>query len=479
MLKISIYITKGFYKICIFLIIFIFSVQTKLISQNNYPQKPLDKKNMSNSSALPSWAFDATIYEVNIRQYTPEGTIKAFTAHLPRLHKMGIKILWLMPIFPISHNKRKGTLGSYYAVSDYYAINPEFGEMTDLDALVTLAHQLDIKVILDWVPNHTGYDHVWINSHPRYYTLNKQGEPQVPRDKSGKLTDWTDVAELNYENMELRQAMLDALLYWVQKHHIDGFRFDMAELVPLDFWHQVYKSLSAYNCFLIGESQDPSYFDRAFQVQYGWSFHHLMKDIAMGKTSPVALDKLVKSNITENPSGAVTMQFIDNHDENSWQQTMRKRFGPGYKTFGVLAFTLPGIPLMYSGQESDLNKSLRFFEKDTIDFGNFPSQRFYHNLIELKKNNQALWSNNTGEYKYLNTSKPEHVFAFRRDKEANSVIIITNLSGKLQHIKLDKSALSEKTYVKDFTSGKKLLLYPEMEITLGPWDYKIYSYTKK
>ncbi|HQW11831.1 MAG TPA: alpha-amylase family glycosyl hydrolase [Saprospiraceae bacterium] len=428
-----------------------------------------------NSRPLPFWARNAVIYEVNLRQYTPEGTIKAFATHLPRLKEMGIDIIWLMPIFPIGFEKRKGTMGSYYAASDYKAINPEFGTMEDFDSLVSQIHNLGMKVILDWTANHTAYDHIWVASHPDYYYLNDDGKPRIPLDDHGNQTDWTDVADLNYNNPELRSAMSDAMMFWIDYHRIDGFRCDMAFYVPLDFWQNVKKELDKKgDYFMLAESERPDFFDNSFQVQYGWTYHHLMKDIAQGRKQASALNDLVMSDAQNYPPGAIKMQFIDNHDENSWNKTMLERFGPGFKVFALLNFTMPGIPLMYSGQEADLNKSLRFFEKDTIDFGQLKSATFYRKLIQLHHDHSALWSGvYGGNYHYLTNNQNEKVYSFSREDNQERIVIIANLSAQAVTMKFTDPDLLRPIKFLDFNSNKKVVVSNSTSINLAPWESKI------
>ena len=434
----------------------------------------LDKINMADTVRFPDWVKNGVIYEVNIRQFTPEGTLKAFEAHLFRLKNLGVDILWLMPVFPIGKVDRKGSMGSYYSVSDYHSINPDMGNMQDFDRLIAKAHALGFKVILDWVANHTAHDHNWVTDHPDFYLRDSTGAPQIPVDNSGHPTDWTDVVDLDYNNQVMRDSMREAMMYWIDKHHIDGFRCDIAGFVPLDFWQSVRKELDKRGNYLfLGECEESNYYN-AFQVQYGWTYFHLWEDIAKGKRPASGIDTLVQTDLSKNPANALKMLFIDNHDENSWNHTMQERFGPGYKTFAVLAFTLPGIPLMYSGQESDLAKSLRFFEKDTINFGAFASTGFYHKLIELRHDNEALWSGTSGgDYTELCQSQPTQVFAFRRKTANQEIMVIANLSQQETNVQWCPGQVNNAQY-KDLMSGASVELGESYQLTLKPWEYHIF-----
>lgn len=272
--------------------------------------------NQDTSTVNPEhWWSDANIYEVNIRQYSPEGTIAAFQTHLPRLKEMGVEILWLMPIFPISEEKRKGSLGSYYAVSDFTQVNPEFGTMEEMQALVEAIHALDMRVILDWVPNHTGWGHTWITTHPDFYTQDIEGNIIDPiNPETGESWGWTDVADLNYNNQEMRAAMIEDMLYWVREVGVDGFRCDVAGEVPDDFWASASKALRSANkeIFMLAEAEHPPHRNEGwFNMNYGWSFHHLMNDIAKGEKNALDIDTWLKEENSKYDKG-LYMQFLTN-----------------------------------------------------------------------------------------------------------------------------------------------------------------------
>lgn len=331
--------------------------------------------------AHPDWSRNAVIYEVNTRQYTPEGTFDAFAAHLPRLKELGVDILWFMPIHPISEVNRKGTLGSYYAVRDYKAVNPEFGNLESFKKVVDEAHKLGMKVIIDWVPNHTGCDNAWVTQHPDWYKLNEEGKMYGPYD-------WTDVFQLDYSNPELRKGMIDALSYWLREADIDGFRCDVAGMVPVDFWNEAREALDGVkgkgNIFMLAEATEPELLQAAFDMDYNWPMKDLQNAVAdtrgaytfvrPGEKEKATLDRKDANDIAEMvadqrkvfPAGSYMMNMVTNHDLNSWEGTEYERYGVYLPAMTALTYILPGMPLIYSGQEVQLDRALEFFEKDQI-----------------------------------------------------------------------------------------------------------------
>ncbi|MFI5171224.1 MAG: alpha-amylase family glycosyl hydrolase [Chitinophagales bacterium] len=414
-------------------------------------------------SQAPEWSKDLTIYEVNIRQYTPEGTFDEFTEQLPRLQEMGAGILWLMPVQPIGKLNRKGSLGSYYSISDYTATNPEFGKMKDFKKLVDEAHKKDMYVILDWVANHTSWDHVWMKEHFDYYTTDKDGKVIPP------VADWSDVADLNYDNRQMRMAMINAMKFWITETNIDGFRCDVGMMVPDDFWKEAFTELRKVkpDIFLLAEAEGKQFHDDGFNMTYGWERHHAMNQIAKGNRKPAYLDSLIKSDLKTYPSGSYFMNFTSNHDENSWNGTEFERMGDAAKTFAVLSATIPGMLLIYSGQEVGMNKRLRFFDKDTInwlDDRNFTP--LYKRLIEIKKENPALWNGEYGGNYARVDCNNENVYAYIREKNNNKVLVIMNLSNQPQTIKFN-SQMGK--YTSAFGGTQKIKENKKME--LGPWQY--------
>ncbi|MCB2219110.1 MAG: alpha-glucosidase C-terminal domain-containing protein [Bacteroidetes bacterium] len=441
---------------------------TLVLGGCNSPQQPAQEQESSitpEGVIHPDWSKNANIYEVNIRQYTPEGTIKAFEEHLPRLREMGIDILWLMPIHPIGEKNRKGTLGSYYSVKDYKAVNSEMGTMDDFKSFVRTAHGMGFKVILDWVANHTAWDNQWIYDHPEWYTKDSTGQMVAPYD-------WTDVADLNYDEPGLRDAMMDALKFWVAEADIDGYRCDVASEVPTDFWNRARKELDAIKpVFMLAEAEAVDLHEKAFDMTYAWELHHIYNEIAKGKMNAMDVDTYFMKMDTTYPFSAYRMNFITNHDENSWNGTIKERLGDGAEVFAMLSFTLPGMPMLYNGQEVGLDKRLEFFEKDMIKW-DLTSQwlPFYSRLIDLKHNNVALWNGEFGSpYERVHTSADDRVLAFVRQKGDNAIFVVANLSGEPVEFEFT-GALLKGPFVDGFT-GEEIEWKDEM--LLSPWGYKL------
>ena len=416
------------------------------------------------------WSNDAVMYEVNVRQFTPEGTFNAFASHLPRLKELGVEILWLMPIHPIGEKNRKGSLGSYYSIRDYKAVNPEFGTIEDFKSLVNKAHEMGFKVLIDCVANHSSWDNVWMENHKDWYTQDSLGNIIPP------VADWSDVADLNYNNAEMRAAMLDAMKFWVKETNIDGYRCDYAGGVPTDFWETARVALDSIKpVFMLAENEDAlDLLNKAFDCNYGWTVHHLMNEIYKGEKSATdILGYFAKADSTY-PAGKYILNFTSNHDENSWQGTEYERLGASAKTFAALSFTLPGMPLIYTGQEAGLNKRLLFFEKDEIDWKTDTTMTpFYAKLIDLKQENPALWNGAAGsKINFLPTSDVQKLLVFTREKENNTVLVIMNLSGA----PLSGTYKTESTKtLKDWFSGENIALAAENKVELQPWECRIYT----
>jgi glycosidase len=402
-----------------------------------------------------AWSKSANIYEVNIRQYTAEGTFTAFAAHLPRLKKMGVDILWIMPIQPIGEQNRKGTLGSYYAVRDYTAINPEFGTLEQFRALVKQAHALGMHVIIDWVANHTAFDNPWVTEHSDWYLKNAKGEIYPVTYNEGTTPEyWTDVTGLDWSKPGLWQGMTDAMAFWVRETGIDGFRCDVASKVPTPFWNQARAALDKIRpMFMLAEADNPDLHERAFDMTYGWDTMGLFKDIAKGKADARALKAFLAHPPKVFPADAYRMHFTTNHDENSWQGSDAELYGPAFKAMAVLAATLPGMPLIYGGQESGLDKRLEFFEKDPVQWKQYQYAPFYKSLLELKHANPALWNGPYGGPVQVIDTGNDKVFAFQRKMGSNVVSVTVNLSGAPQ----------------------SYAVHGQKPGTLSAWDYRIAS----
>ncbi len=416
------------------------------------------------------WSRRATIYEVNIRQYTPQGTFKAFEQELPRLQKMGVGILWLMPINPLGQKNRKGTLGSYYSVRDYLAVNPEYGTKQDLTDLVKKAHELGMKVIVDWVANHTSWDNPLITQHPDWYKKDAAGNIIPP------VKDWTDVAGLDYSKPGLSKYMTDALAYWIKEADIDGYRCDVAGMVPVTFWHDAIPELKKIKpVFMLAEDESPKMHDTGyFDATYSWEVYHMMNEIYKGHKTADKFDSLLADEAKRFPKDAYRMRFTTNHDENSWNGTEYERLGAGVKAFTVLTFTLPGIPLIYSGQESALSKRLRFFDKDTIPWHHYPMESFFSTLTQLKNKNKLIAAGEMGgEFVKISTSNDKAVYAFLRKKPHRQLFVLLNLSQTEQTVKLAGNAF-EGHYREVFTGHPKDWA-ANASVKLAPWEYFVFE----
>ncbi len=378
------------------------------------------------------WTRQAVIYQINVRQFSPEGTFKAVQSDLQRLKRLGVDILWLMPIQPIGKLNRKGTLGSYYSISDYTAVNPEFGTLADAKALVSAAHQLGFKVILDWVANHTAWDHGWATAHKDWYKLNAKGEIYAVTFNEGQPSEehWDDVVALNYKSPGLRTAMIDAMKFWVRETGLDGFRCDVASLVPTDFWVRARKELDAIKpMFMLAESDAVDlHTSGAFDMTYSWDLaDQVFKKIGKGEAGAPLLREWLAKQPAGYPAHAYRMRFTSNHDFNSWHGTDADLYGDAYPALAVLSFTLPGMPLIYNGQESRLTKKLAFFEKDAIDWKTYELSEFYASLAALKHQHPALAAGQYGAPVKLVDSPPD-IVAFERRLDQDLVRVAVNLS---------------------------------------------------
>lgn len=442
-----------------------------------------DRDSTFTSVRHPEWSRNAVIYEVNLRQYTDSGTVTAFERELPRLRDLGVDILWFMPIHPISEKNRKGELGSYYAVRDYKAFNPEFGTVEQFKKVVDKAHDMGMKVILDWVPNHTGCDNVWLADHPDWYARNDEGEMYGPYD-------WTDVYKLDYNNKEMRAAMVDALKFWLTEVGVDGFRCDVASEVPVDFWDETRPQLdSVKEVFMLAEASVPALQRNGFDMGYNWPMKDLFSAIAATsgqytfadaegnvKEFPakhaVDIDTLLALQELEYPRDTYLMNMITNHDLNSWEGTERQRLGNLADAFAVLSYTLPGMPLIYTGQETGMDRALEFFVKDT------PPQweprnsyfDFYRKLNHLKHTQPALQAGiDGGEVKRYPT-KSDDLYIFSREVENARVYVFVNLGAKTENVEYIAESPQPDATTIDFFAGKQA----DFPTSLAPGEYRVF-----
>ncbi|GMU87297.1 MAG: alpha-amlyase [Ignavibacteriales bacterium] len=421
---------------------------------------------------IPDWCRNKTIYEVNLRQFTPGGSIKEFREHLPRLKEMGVGILWFMPIHPVGVVNRKGTLGSYYSVKDYKDIDPTYGTKEDFRALVNEIHSMGMYIIIDWVANHTAWDNPWAQSNPEFYSKDKEGNFTPPRG-----TDWSDVIQLDYSKKEMRLAMTNALEYWVREFDIDGYRCDVAAMVPTDFWDGVYKKLSAIKpVFMLAEAHEPALHKNAFHMTYAWDTFNLMKDVAKGKEKPDEFLKKAKKQDMPYPPQGMRMRFTSNHDENSWNGTEFELFGDATLAYSVIAATLPGMHLIYTGQEAGNKKRLAFFEKDPVDWSDLSRAEFYKKLNLLKSKNSALYNGTKGgSMEHIKHSNGK-VITYLRRNGSDAVLVVVNVTSSSQTTGI--KALKGLPEMSDIFSDAKIALAGDVSVTLQPNEYRIYVFTK-
>ncbi len=368
------------------------------------------------------WTRNAVVYELNTRQATAEGTFAAAEKKLPELKELGVDVVWLMPVCPIGEKGRKGTLGSYYAIKDYRAVNPEFGTLEDFDHFVATAHGLGLKVIIDWVANHTSPDNAWVTEKPAdWYVRDAEGNTIVEYD-------WTDIAKLNYGNADMRAEMEDCMRFWLDRG-IDGFRCDVAYQVPQDFWSDAFtKFRNEYprRLYFLAEGEEAWLHEAGFDATYAWKLHHLLNDIARGKAGADSLASYIKWNSENYPAHAARLSFTSNHDENSWSGTEFERMGDAWKAMAVLCWTLPSSqPLVYTGQEVGYNHRFEFFEKDPMpDWHHNATTDFYTYLNNIKHAHPALASDSTG-FEILSCADSQ--FVFRRFLDEDSVTVSVQL----------------------------------------------------
>jgi len=425
------------------------------------------------------------IYEANIRQYSPEGTFNAFTKDIPVLKELGVKIIWVMPINPISKIKRKATeevftseiedekerekyLGSYYSVSDYKAINPEFGNLKDFKKMVEVAHDNGIYLIIDWVPNHTGWDHPWITAHPDWYTQDKDGNIIDPIDPgTGKSWGWTDVADLNYDKQDMRDEMIADMKYWVTEADVDGFRVDVAHNVPVEFFNRALAELKKVKpLFMLAEAEKHELFQAGYDMQYAWEGHHLLNKIAKGEANAGDFGKYIKKQESLLGVEDFNMNFVTNHDENSWGGTLGERMPNSKELFTSLTYLMPGMPLIYSGQEYDLDHRLKFFEKDQIP----KTKGAYFDLLQKLgslKNTSVSLNGGKKAASYATINSGDDVIAFTRSKNNESISFVGNVSNKVQELKGLQGSFQ------DYLGDAKIDIQENQALQLAPWEFKI------
>ena len=437
--------------------------------QTSSKKEDIIQTTTSEEQTFPNKLAGSTIYEVNIRQFTPEGTIEAFSDHLPRLKDLGVDVLWLMPIHPISETNRKGSLGSYYAPQDYKGVNPEFGTIDDFKNLLNKAHEMGFYLILDWVPNHTGRDHPWITEHPEFYVRDENGD--VTYESMSPEDVWWDTALLDNSNPDTRKAMINAMRFWVELG-VDGFRLDhgCGDKIPLYLWEEARAELDPIrDLFWIAECGHETFI---LDGSYADQFEVAMRDVAAGEKPADALMQWIEEDMFKYGRTAYRMTYTSNHDLNSWVGTTFERFGDGHKAFAALVFTGYGFPLILSGQEVGLSKRLEFFERDPIDWTDSLSlQPFYKSLVSLKKENPAIWSGDAGGFP-VTIEENENVVGFMRQIEGNTVIGIFNLSKDAQNVTIINNEVFGS--YSDYFSGEQYEIN-DKPLKLKPWEYLVFT----
>jgi len=418
----------------------------------------------------PEWSRDAVIYQINTRQFTPEGTFAAAAGQLPRLKALGVDILWLMPVQEIGIKNRKGKLGSPYSIRDYYSVNAEYGDMDDLKQFIKSAHELGMYVILDWVANHTAWDNPMLEKHPDWYQRNWSGDFHSPR-----WTDWADVIMLDYSQPGLRKYMTDAMKFWVQEVGMDGFRCDVAGFVPVDFWNNVRTELDAIRpVFMLAEWETRDLHARAFDMTYAWSWQETIHKIAHGKADVGALGIYHYTDENSWPHDAMRMLFTSNHDKNSWEGTQFELYGDALENAIVLSFVSRGMPMIYNGQEAGNSKRLAFFDKDPIEWQKHPLEDLFRRLIKLKKDHSTLWNGRWGaDMIQVPNSAASSIFSFVRVNEQDKVFAVFNFSDIAQSVKFS-GTLYHDDY-RDFSSGEDISLSTDSTLELGPWSYRVFT----
>jgi glycosidase len=425
------------------------------------PESPLK------SSVTPAeWTRNIVLYEINVRQFSDEGTFAGVTEALPRLKELGVNVLWFMPIYPIGELNRKGELGSYYSISDYKAVNPEFGTLEDFKSLVNEAHNNGMYIMLDWVGNHSAWDNTIMSENPEWYQKDSLGNFVSPYD-------WTDVVQFDYSVMPLWDYMIDAMKYWVEEVGVDGYRCDYPGQVPEEFWFRARTELNAIKpvLMLAEDEGNSNLLERAFDMNYAWGHHHLMNSVAAGKRHPSALDTMLQRELKYYPEDSYRLRFLDNHDENSWNGTIKERLGDAHKAFAAYIFTIPGVPLLYNGQEAGLDKRLKFFERDPIEWNDNELTEFYSTLVHLRTSHPALRHGTQGGSFEVIATNNKKAYAYRRVKDDAAVAVILNFSPKEANV-IIKGDLETESYVNVF-SGEEFELAKGTTIQLQPWGFVV------
>ncbi|WP_159579979.1 alpha-amylase family glycosyl hydrolase [Marinoscillum sp. 108] len=436
-------------------------------------QTPEQSRQLESSSLVqatqPEWMKNAVLYEVNIRQYTPEGTFSAFQKHLPRLKELGVDILWLMPIHPIGKEKRKGTLGSVYAVQDYYAIHTDMGTKEEFRALIQAIHEAGMYVLMDWAASATAWDHVLTKSHPDWYLHDDEGNFITPEHNSQ-----SDVIALDYNVAALREYMKNAMTYWVTEYDLDGYVLHVNDKVLPSFWEDVRKTLESVRPVILLADAPGHSVPTGFDIVSGWELEKAMQAVSRGEVSAAVIRVFIQSQLDSTSNRGIRMLYTSNHEKNAEEGSVFERFGKAAEAYAVLTYTMQGIPMIYSGQEVGLNHSLSLTEKDEISWGDHPFNALYSRLNKLKKDNPALWNGAWGgRMELLTTSNPDQIIAIYRVKDGNRVLAVFNCSP--EEVRFTVDAQEYQGDFKSFKSRSTATLTGKEAMTLPAWGYEVYT----
>ena len=439
-----------------------------LVPRDRVPEMYKTKYSEVPARHSEDWVRDAVIYEVYLRSFSREGTFRGLERRLPELKDLGVTVLWLMPIHPTGELNRKGKLGSPYSVQDYYAVNPEFGTLDDFKSLVQTTHALGMKIIIDLVANHTSWDSRLIMEHPDWFTKNAEGAIVSPN------ADWTDVADLNYNQHELRKYMIEMMKYWVRDVGIDGYRCDVAELVPTDFWNRARQELDKIKpIMMLSEGTFPEHHVEAFDLTYSWNVYDVFSKIIFGSTPVKVFDDILSVESYQFPKGSLRMRFNTNHDKNAWDSPAVRKFTPqGAKATALFTFTYPGVPLIYNGEEVGNDRKLSLFDKVDIDWSkNYEFRAYYKSLTRLRSTHVAL---RRGEYVPVKNSEGEKVCSFLRRLGNDQVLVVINFSLEARSFTLDLPDLKTGELKEYFTGARMALENDHLSLQIGGLGCRVF-----
>ncbi len=470
------------------LLLIVLIVRNMMLTLQEEEQKRLDaiapiydEKTLS----TPDWAKNAVIYQVNVRQFTPEGTFNAFAEHVDRIAALNVDIVWFMPIYPLCETNKKShpeadteSLGSHYAVYDFFSVNPRYGKPEDFRNLVKKLHGLGIKVILDFVPNHTGWDSRWMLRHPEWFRKDATGNIISPvKEENGESWGWDDVAQLDYSNKRMRENVIQAHEFWMREFDVDGFREDVAGEVPNSFWNDLRPRLEKIRpVYMLSEDETKGeqHFKICFNTNYGWETSIVLKKIVKGDLLASALYDWTEKVKQQFGTRGWQLNYTQNHDENTWNGTEQELFGEGADCYTALTFCIEGMGMIYSGQEVSLDKRLWFFNKDEIDWTGPSRADFFKTLIDLKHRNKALWNGQSGGVlRKIETGADDKVYAFIREKDGDAFVGIFNLTDQKVPCVL-RGGIAEGHYKNAFTN-KAQKITEDMPLALKPFDYILLS----